>query len=76
MTRGYTTTFVFGLLLIAIGGVFVRSPTLFRRWIWLKISIAIRTLSEDGYKSYMQKVGLLYIAGGVGLIGWTVLHHS
>jgi hypothetical protein len=64
-----------GLFLIAAGVVFIRWPTVFRRGVWLKTSIAIRTLSEDDYKSYMQKLGFLYLAFGVGLIGWTILHH-
>ena len=58
-----------GLFLIAAGVVFIRWPTVFRRGIWLKTSIAIRTLSEDGYRSYMQKLGFLYVTAGVGLIG-------
>jgi|HubBroStandDraft_6_1064221.scaffolds.fasta_scaffold10207_4 hypothetical protein len=65
-----------GLFLIAAGVVFIRWPTVLRRGIWLKTSIAIRTLSEDGYRSYMQKLGFLYVTAGVGLIGWTILHHA
>ena len=57
-----------GILLIVIGAVYLVKPTLFRRGIWLKTSIAIRTLSEENYIRYMRVLGALLIVAGVVFI--------
>ena len=56
---------IVGLVLIAIGFIYLLKPTLFRRGIWLKTSIAVRTLSEENYIRYMRGLGILLIAGGL-----------
>ena len=56
---------IVGLVLIAIGFIYLLKPTLFRRGIWLKTSIAVRTLSEENYIRYMRALGILLIAGGL-----------
>jgi hypothetical protein len=43
-------------------------PTLFRRGIWLKTSIAVRTLSEQNYVRYMRIMGALLVIVGLLLI--------
>ena len=57
-----------GIGLIAIGIVYLRWPTLFRRGIWLKTSIAIRLLSEESYRKYVRGLGWLSIALGFVLV--------
>ena len=53
-----------GLFFVSVGLSFKKWPTMFRRGIWLKTSIAIRVLSEDGYIKYMRRVGTAYICLG------------
>jgi len=65
---------LFGIFLVITGLVFLRWPTIFRRGLWLKTSVAIRTMSDDGYASYMKRLGILYVIGGIGVIGWILLH--
>jgi hypothetical protein len=55
---------VVGFVLIAIGVIYLAKPTLFRRGIWLKTSIAVRTLSEQNYIRYMRILGALIIVAG------------
>jgi hypothetical protein len=57
-----------GLVLAAVGAVYLLKPTIFRRGIWLKTSIAIRTLSDDNYVRYMRILGVILIVFGLGLI--------
>jgi hypothetical protein len=57
-----------GAILLAFGVLYRRKPTLYRRGLWLKTSIAIRLLSEEGYKRYIRGLGLLFIALGAGFI--------
>jgi hypothetical protein len=59
-----------GLILIAFGVIYLRRPTVYRRGLWLKTSIAIRLLSEDGYKRYMKALGVLFVISGLCLIVW------
>jgi hypothetical protein len=59
---------VYGITLILIGLVYLWKPTIFRRGVWMKTSIAIRVLSETNYTRYMRGVGLVCIAAGVVLI--------
>jgi hypothetical protein len=57
-----------GLLLIVLGLVYIAKPTIFRRGIWLKTSIAVRTLSEENYIRYMRGLGAVIVLVGLGLI--------
>jgi hypothetical protein len=62
--------YISGGLLIALGLVYFMFPNIFRRGLWMKTSIAIRTLSEDNYRRYMKGCGIVCIAIGVALIAW------
>jgi hypothetical protein len=64
------TLTISGLILIAFGITYLRRPTVYRRGLWLKTSIAIRLLSEDGYKRYMKGLGVLFVISGLCLIVW------
>jgi uncharacterized membrane protein YidH (DUF202 family) len=59
-----------GLFFIALGVLYLRRPTLFRRGIWLKTSVAIRLLSEQNYTKYVKSLGIVLIVVGVGLVAW------
>ena len=59
---------VFGLFLIVIGLDYLVKPTLFRRWFWMRTSIAIRLLSEKNYIIYMRVLGVIFIVVGEFLI--------
>lgn len=61
---------VTGAALIACGLVYVVKPDLFRRGLWMKTSIAVRSLSEDGYRRYMRGLGVALIVAGAGWIAW------
>ncbi|MGY2906070.1 hypothetical protein [Bradyrhizobium sp. URHC0002] len=63
-----------GLVLVAVGAVYLLKPTIFRRGIWLKTSIAIRTLSDDNYIRYMRILGVILMVFGLGLIVRAALH--
>ena len=54
-----------GLFLIALGLAYLRWPNIFRRGIWLKTSIAIRTMSPERYTNYIRGLGVLMIVLGV-----------
>jgi hypothetical protein len=59
---------VAGLFLIALGLIYIAKPTIFRRGIWLKTSIAVRTLSEENYIRYMRGLGGVIVLVGLGLV--------
>jgi hypothetical protein len=59
-----------GLILIVFGVFYIRNPMIYRRGIWLKTSLAIRSLSEERYKKYIKGLGAIYIVAGIGLIVW------
>lgn len=59
-----------GLVLIVFGVLYVWRPAMYRRGIWMKTSIAIRTLSEEGYRKYMRGLGVVFIVVGVCLVCW------
>jgi len=67
-----------GLLLIGFGVLYLRRPTLYRRGLWLKTSIAVRLLSEANYKRYMKGLGSLLVVAGVCLAayGLVALSHA
>jgi len=54
-----------GVAFVLIGTLYLRKPNLFRRGIWLKTSIAIRTLSPETYGKYMRGLGMLLIICGI-----------
>jgi hypothetical protein len=58
---------ILGLFLIAFGVLYLRRPTLYRRGLWLKTSIAVRLLSEANYKRYMKALGSALVIAGVCL---------
>jgi hypothetical protein len=57
-----------GIALILIGALYVWKPTIFRRGLWMKTSIAIRALSETNYTRYMRGIGVVCIVAGIILI--------
>jgi len=64
-----------GIALILLGLVYLRWPNVFRRWFWLRTSIAIRAMSEEGYRRYMRGLGVFLIVVGIllvaaGAFGW------
>jgi hypothetical protein len=59
---------IYGIALILIGLIYLWKPTMFRRGLWMKTSIAIRMFSEENYTSYMRVLGLIFIAAGIGLV--------
>ena len=61
-------TLAYGIALILIGSIYLWKPTIFRRGIWMKTSIAVRTLSETNYTRYMRGLGFVCIAAGIILI--------
>lgn len=65
--RGWTSM-VLGLVLIVFGVIFLVKPTIFRRGIWLKTSIAVRMLSEENYVRYMRVLGAVFIVAGLVLL--------
>jgi len=61
-----------GLVLMGIGLIYVWKPTLFRRGVWLKTSVAIRLFSEDGYRKYMRGLGVTFVVIGLALVLWAL----
>jgi hypothetical protein len=59
---------LYGVVLVLLGLIYLWKPTIFRRGVWMKTSIAIRTLSETNYTRYMRGLGLVCIAAGIFLI--------
>ena len=59
---------IYGIALILIGLIYLWKPTIFRRGLWMKTSIAIRMFSEENYTRYMRILGLIFIAAGIGLL--------
>ena len=61
---------IIGLVLIGYGVLYLRKPTVYRRGLWMKTSIAIRTLSEENYKRYIKGLGFAFILAGAGCVAW------
>jgi|KBSMisStaDraftv2_1062788.scaffolds.fasta_scaffold32946_6 hypothetical protein len=59
-----------GLLLIAFGVLYLRRPTLYRRGLWLKTSLAIRLLSKASYKRYIKALGAVLVVAGICLTAY------
>jgi hypothetical protein len=58
----------YGIVFILFGSLYLWRPTIFRRGLWMKTSIAIRMLSETNYTRYMRALGVVFIVAGMGLI--------
>jgi hypothetical protein len=59
---------IFGIVLVLFGALYLWKPTLFRRGMWMKTSIAIRLLSDENYTRYMQGLGAVFIVTGIALM--------
>jgi hypothetical protein len=59
---------VYGIVFIVTGAIYLWKPTIFRRGVWMKTSIAIRTLSETNYTRYMRGLGFVLVIAGGALI--------
>ena len=59
---------IFGVVLFAFGSTYLWKPRLFRRGVFMRTSLAIRTFSEHGYTRYMRALGAFLMAVGVILI--------
>jgi hypothetical protein len=58
---------IYGIVFIACGLLYLWKPTIFRRGIWMKTSIAIRAMSETNYARYMRGLGIVLIIAGIAL---------
>ena len=67
--------FLIGVMLMGLGLIYIWKPTLFRRGVWLKTSVAIRLLSEENYIKYMKGLGAVFIAIGLSLVLWSLFGH-
>jgi hypothetical protein len=61
---------IIGLVLIGYGVLYLRKSTVYRKGLWMKTSIAIRTLSEENYKRYIKGLGVAFILIGTGCVAW------
>ena len=59
---------IYGIVFIVFGAIYMWNPTIFRRGIWMKTSVAIRVLSEAIYVRYMRGLGLILVITGIVLI--------
>lgn len=59
---------LFALVLIVFGVVYLWRPTIFRRGMFMRTSLAIRTFSEQNYTRYMRVLGAILIGAGVVVI--------
>jgi hypothetical protein len=64
--------FLVGILLMGLGFIYIWKPTVFRRGVWRKTSVAIRLLSEDGYAKYMKGLGAALVLIGLALALWSL----
>jgi hypothetical protein len=60
--------FLCGVVLIILGIVYRKNPNIYRRGIWLKTSVRIRTMSPEAYEAYMRKQGSIAIGIGCFLV--------
>jgi hypothetical protein len=54
-----------GIVLIVFGAIYLWKPTIFRRGIWMKTSLAIRLFSEENYTKYMRVLGAVFVIAGL-----------
>ena len=62
-----------GVVLIVFGALYLRRPSVYRRGLWLKTSLAIRLLSEANYRRYMRGLGVVLVVTGVVLAAYGLL---
>ena len=60
---------VMGAVLVGFGILYIWKPDIYRRGMWMRTSVAIRTMSEDTYRKYIRSLGGLFVAGGAALLG-------
>jgi hypothetical protein len=70
-THGYMT--FAGLVLTAVGVLYVIKPDIFRHGLWRRTDIAQRNLSPEGYLKYMRGVGVVHVIAGLVLLLWSSL---
>jgi hypothetical protein len=70
-THGYMT--FAGLVLTAVGVLYLIKPDIFRRGLWRRTDIAQRNLSPEGYLKYMRGVGVVHVIAGLILLLWSSL---
>jgi uncharacterized membrane protein HdeD (DUF308 family) len=63
--QGWGSVVLFGIILIVLGAIYLWKPTIFRRGIWMKTSIAIRLFSEENYTIYMRVLGVILVMAGL-----------
>jgi hypothetical protein len=59
---------VYGIVFMVVGAIYLWKPTIFRRGLWMKTSIAIRALSETSYTRYMRGLGIVLVIAGIALV--------
>ena len=64
--------FLVGAMLVGLGLLYLWKPTVFRRGIWLKTSVAVRLLSEENYVRYMRGLGAVFVVIGLSLVLWAL----
>jgi len=64
--------FLIGAMLVGLGLLYLWKPTVFRRGIWLKTSVAVRLLSEENYVRYMRGLGAVFVVIGLSLVLWAL----
>ena len=64
--------FLVGAMLAGLGLLYLWKPTVFRRGIWLKTSVAVRLLSEENYVRYMRGLGAVFVVIGLSLVLWAL----
>ena len=64
--------FLVGIVLMGLGSIYIWKPTLFRRWIWLRTSLAIHLLSEENYVRYMRGLGAVLVVIELALVHYSL----
>jgi len=59
---------IVGVILLAIGIVYLAKPDIFNRWFWKRTDIAQRKLSPKRYVLYMRVLGMVLVVVGAWLV--------
>ena len=59
---------IFGVILIALGILYLAKPDIFSRWLWKRTSAAQRSMSPEHYLLYMRVVGGVSIVVGAAVV--------
>ena len=54
-----------GIILVAVGVVYIIKPTIYQRWFWKKTDIMQQKLSLENYAKYMRISGVVLILIGM-----------